>query len=107
MSHNTYRYYHRFVLDCGTANPTIYVWYGPKSSPAKKTKGAAIAEILKNHERNGHATIVKVDISNDDPAFWTALGGGSLKTVQDTWPGGTDEYPFILFSFIRLRYTLD
>lgn len=68
------------------------MWYGPKSSPAKKTKGAAIAEIFKNHERSGHATIVKVDIGSDDPAFWTALGGGGFNTVQDTWPGGTDEY---------------
>ena len=73
----------------------IYVWSGPKSSPAKKSKGSAVAEIFKNHERNGHATIVKVD-GSDDAAFWTALGGGSAKDIQDKWALGTDEYPFLI-----------
>jgi Gelsolin repeat len=85
-------------LDCGTGNPTIYVWNGPKSSPAKKTKGAAVAEILKNHERNGHATIIKLDASSDDPEFWKALGGGSVKDVPDKWSLGSDEYPIASFS---------
>ena len=61
----------RFVLDCGTVNPTIYVWNGPKSTPSKKSKGAAVAEIFKNHERGGHATIVKIE-GNDDATFWAA-----------------------------------
>eukprot|EP00026_Physarum_polycephalum_P000350 Phypoly_transcript_00350.p1 GENE.Phypoly_transcript_00350~~Phypoly_transcript_00350.p1 ORF type:complete len:1120 (+),score=308.48 Phypoly_transcript_00350:281-3361(+) len=80
-----------FVLDCGTANPTIYVWNGPKSTLAKKSKGSAVAEIFKNHERGGHATVVKIENGADDPAFWAALGGGSAKGVQDKWPLGTDE----------------
>lgn len=79
-------------MDCGEASPTIYVWTGPKSTPAKRSKAAAVAEIFKNHERSGHATIVKLEASFDEPAFWSALGGGSSKNVQDKWPQGTDEY---------------
>lgn len=84
-------------MDCGAANPTIYVWSGSKSSPAKKTKGAALAEILKNHERSGHATIVKVDNAADEAAFWAALGGGNPKEIAEKWPFGTDEYLFKIF----------
>jgi hypothetical protein len=87
----------RFVLDCGNANPTIYVWNGPKSTLAKKSKGSAVAEIFKNHERSGHATIVKIE-GADDASFWAALGGGSANDVQDKWALGSDEYPLINIS---------
>lgn len=65
---------YRFVLDCGVDNQ-IFVWNGPKSSPAKKTKGAAVAEIIKNHERNGTAVITKLDFTDTDTKFWSTLKG--------------------------------
>eukprot|EP01113_Clastostelium_recurvatum_P046532 TRINITY_DN816_c0_g1_i3.p1 TRINITY_DN816_c0_g1~~TRINITY_DN816_c0_g1_i3.p1 ORF type:complete len:1383 (+),score=561.46 TRINITY_DN816_c0_g1_i3:76-4224(+) len=79
-----------FVLDTGGNNSTIYCWMGPKSTAAKKSKGVAVAEILKNHEHAGHATIKKIDQFDDDPEFWKELGGGSKDAVASAEDAGDD-----------------
>lgn len=48
-----------FVLDVETM-AKVFVWYGAKSNHMEKSKGACIAEIIKNHEHGGNSTIVKI-----------------------------------------------
>ncbi|EFA76836.1 hypothetical protein PPL_09588 [Heterostelium album PN500] len=112
-----------FVLDCGiegsgvggessdsSAHTNIYVWYGSKSNAAKKSKAVAIAEIIKSHERGGHATIIKLDESDRDAdatEFYRRMhgkaddyimpDGGDDMEAEQTWPQ----------SFNLLKYNQD
>ncbi|GAM17820.1 hypothetical protein SAMD00019534_009950, partial [Acytostelium subglobosum LB1] len=98
-----------FVLDCGiensglggesvdsNAHSNIYVWYGSKSSAAKKSKAVGIAEIIKSHERGGHATIHKIDEGDKDSVEFfrringkfedsIAADGGDDLEAEQTW----------------------
>eukprot|EP01132_Coremiostelium_polycephalum_P002473 gene2473-3060_t len=90
-----------FVLDCGieggnvggesqdnNQHSTIYVWYGSKSTANKKSKAVGIAEIIKSHERGGHATIVKLDEGDKDDVFYKKLGGTHTSPIN---PDGGDD----------------
>jgi len=65
-----------FVL---TTTSTIYTWYGEECSPFEKNKAVEIATAL-NAARYGHGEFI-VDVGDDVPEFWEALGGGSIADV--------------------------
>lgn len=59
----------------------------------EKAKGAAIARIIKDHDRNSHAKIITIDQYSDEgeqAAFFTLLGG-SREEVAGQEDGGDDE----------------
>ncbi|KYQ90972.1 villin [Tieghemostelium lacteum] len=90
-----------FVLDCGidgsnvggesadsSAHSTIYIFYGSKSTANKKSKAVGIAEIIKSHERGGHATIIKLDEGDNDERFYKLLKGTPSTPIN---PDGGDD----------------
>ncbi|KAM9983434.1 hypothetical protein ACTFIY_000168 [Dictyostelium cf. discoideum] len=111
-----------FVLDCGIENSnvggesvdsnshsTIFTWYGSKSTANKKAKAVAIAEIIKSHERGGHATIIKLDEGDENELFYKRIGGGSSHKSTINPDGGDDLEAELNWasSFTLLKYLTD
>ncbi|KAN0030236.1 hypothetical protein ACTA71_009997 [Dictyostelium dimigraforme] len=120
-----------FVLDCGIENSnvggesvdsnshsTIFTWYGSKSTANKKAKAVAIAEIIKSHERGGHATIIKLDEGDENELFYKRISGKTTTTTTTTIathkstinPDGGDDLEAELnwaSSFTLLKYLSD
>jgi gelsolin len=74
-----------FLLDNGL---NLYQWNGKKSTPAERSKGAAVARAI-DDERKGLATIhVFEEGDKDAKPFWDLLGGeGPVKSAEE---GGSD-----------------
>ncbi|KAF2076792.1 hypothetical protein CYY_001918 [Polysphondylium violaceum] len=109
-----------FVLDCGiegsnvggesvdsNSHSTIYTWYGSKASANKKAKAVAIAEIIKSHERGGHATITKLDEGDDDPLFYKKLGGTVKSNINPEGGDDLEAETHWAQSFTLLKYNSD
>ncbi|KAM9999556.1 hypothetical protein ACTFIZ_008022 [Dictyostelium cf. discoideum] len=116
-----------FVLDCGIENSnvggesvdsnshsTIFTWYGSKSTANKKAKAVAIAEIIKSHERGGHATIIKLDEGDENELFYKSISGrtgnGTVSHKSTINPDGGDDLEAELnwaSSFTLLKYLTD
>ncbi|KAK5575484.1 hypothetical protein RB653_006617 [Dictyostelium firmibasis] len=111
-----------FVLDCGIENSnvggesvdsnshsTIFTWYGSKSTANKKAKAVAIAEIIKSHERGGHATIIKLDEGDDNELFYKRIGGDATHKSTINPDGGDDLEAELNWasSFTLLKYNSD
>jgi len=109
-----------FVLDCGiegsnvggesvdsNSHSTIYTWYGSKASANKKAKAVAIAEIIKSHERGGHATIIKLDEGDDDALFYKKLGGTVKSSINPEGGDDLEAETHWAQSFTLLKYNTD
>eukprot|EP00286_Rhodomonas_abbreviata_P015931 CAMPEP_0181317536 /NCGR_PEP_ID=MMETSP1101-20121128/16522_1 /TAXON_ID=46948 /ORGANISM="Rhodomonas abbreviata, Strain Caron Lab Isolate" /LENGTH=809 /DNA_ID=CAMNT_0023424939 /DNA_START=45 /DNA_END=2470 /DNA_ORIENTATION=+ len=74
-----------FILDAGL---TLYVFNGPTANRNEKTKGAEVAQNLKDDDRGGRAEIVLIHEDPQNADFWGYFGG---YTDPSTLPEGEDD----------------
>ncbi|EGG19334.1 villin [Cavenderia fasciculata] len=112
-----------FVLDCGiensgvggessdsSAHSNIYVWYGSKATANKKSKAVAIAEIIKSHERGGHATVYKIDEGDKDKdalEFFKQIKGAATDSIKEEGGDDVEAETHWASSYTLLKYDQD
>lgn len=73
-----------FILDGGV---NIYQWNGSGAGVMEKSKGMQVSEGLES-DRKGKARVTVLSESDDEPGFWSLLGGkGPVKSAEE---GGSD-----------------
>uniref|UniRef100_A0A0P4VVN5 Putative actin regulatory gelsolin/villin family n=3 Tax=Rhodnius TaxID=13248 RepID=A0A0P4VVN5_9HEMI len=80
-----------FILEAGS---DIYVWVGSQAKGTERLKAINAANLIRDQDHNGRATITIVDSSSSDEevcSFFTSLGSGSPSEVADSSASEDDQ----------------